>query len=295
MNFEKIFETRRPTLSFELFPPKTEKGMQALRERLPKLVELEPTFITVTYGAMGTTQNRTLEIVCEIKDRFGMEVAHHLTCVGADQAELRQIIETIRSRGIENIVALRGDPPRGEDAFKAVPGGFENASQLVQLIRQTSSCGVAVAGYPETHLEAPDAATDLRYLKEKVDRGADVIITQLFFDNSRFFEFVQRCRKAGIETPIVPGLMPILNVNQIKRITRMCGCTIPGTLLEQLNAAHDDEQVVEIGIRHIVEQSIDLLNKGVDGIHFYVLNRYFQIAEIMKAIRDELRQLRSAD
>ena len=289
MKFPEFYSRDAPVISFELFPPKTKAAAKRLQKRLPKLISLEPTFLTVTYGALGSTRERTLEVVSTIRNRYRYEVAHHLTCVGHTQEELTRILEQIRAEGIENIVALRGDPPAGESEFVPPPGGFRYANQLVEHIRQVDGFGIAVAGYPEKHVEAPDFESDLRHLKHKVDAGADVVITQLFYDNRHFFEFVERCRNSGITQPIIPGLLPILGLPQIRRITGMCGSTIPDSLMEELLEAKEDvSRVREIGIRHTVEQALDLLGSGVDGIHFYVLNRYFHIAEIMAQLRPAL-------
>ena len=243
-------------------------------------------FLGLYYGAMGGTRDRTLEIASLIKNRNGIETAHHLTCVGLTRVEVSEHLTAIHAQGIENIVALRGDPPQGETEFRPAPNGYSHGGDLARHIKQHGGFGIAVAGYPEKHLEAPDFETDLRRLRWKVDQGADVIITQLFYDNRHFYEFVEMCRKKGIDRPIVPGLMPILNVSQIKRITQMCGATIPPELLDRLSeAAEDDERVHELGIAHAVEQARDLLDNGVAGLHFYVLNQYFHIAEIMDRLR----------
>ncbi|MBI2856442.1 MAG: methylenetetrahydrofolate reductase [NAD(P)H] [Chloroflexi bacterium] len=289
MKFADYYRDGHPAISFELFPPRTEAGLAALEERLPRLISLKPSFITVTYGAMGTTRERTLEIASKIRNEYGMETAHHLTCVASSRDEMSEILEDIRKHNIENIVALRGDPPQGEATFTPPKDGYSHANELVQHIRRFGGFGVAVAGYPEKHTEAPDLETDLGNLKRKLDAGADAVITQLYYDNRHFYEFVDRCRSIGIQQPIVPGLMPILNVEQIKRITGLCGATIPPDLLGQLEGAKDDEERVhQIGITHTANQALDLLNHGVPGIHFYVLNQYFHIAEIMERIRPAL-------
>ncbi len=295
MRFRELYRNGHPVISFELFPPKTEKRMAELEARLPGLISLGPSFITVTYGAMGSTQQRTLEIASKIRNQYGKETAHHLTCVGLGRDEITQTLGEIRRNNIENIVALRGDPPKGETTFQAPEGGYSYASQLVEHIRSFGGFGIAVAGYPEKHIEALDLDTDLQNLKRKVGAGADVVITQLFYDNRDFYAFVNRCRTIGIRQPIIPGLMPILNVEQIKRVTQICGSRIPDELLRRLvDAAHDQERVHEIGITHTTNQALDLLNNGVQGIHFYVLNQHFHIAEIMERIGPAMQARRGA-
>ncbi|MEE8348779.1 MAG: methylenetetrahydrofolate reductase [NAD(P)H], partial [Acidobacteriota bacterium] len=295
MKLSAFYASPSPVVSFELFPPNTQEGLTKLEERLPKLIALEPSFLTVTYGALGTTQDRTLELASKIKNSYGMEVAHHLTCVGSTQADISRILDAIRQENIENIVALRGDPPQGQETFEPPAGGYRHGNELVEHIRGFGGFGVAVAGYPEAHVETPDFETDLRNLKRKVDAGADVIITQLFYNNQVFYHFVDRCRALGITQPIVPGLLPILNLQQIQRITQMCGSSIPDALHRKLTEAGEDrDQVRELGIEHTVGQTLDLLRHGVSGIHFYVLNQYFHIAEIMEQIRPALRKKRDS-
>ncbi|OGE20690.1 MAG: methylenetetrahydrofolate reductase [NAD(P)H], partial [Candidatus Dadabacteria bacterium RBG_19FT_COMBO_40_33] len=230
MRFPEYFKDGgKPIISFEIFPPKTDKGMGPLLEIIPELVALGPDYITVTYGAMGSTQHRTLEIASLIKNVYKMETACHLTCVGASRNELDEILRRISDSSIRNIVALRGDPPQGDKTFIPPSDGYAHANQLVEHIRRSESekgqepFGIAVAGYPEKHIEAPSMEIDIANLKRKVEAGGDIIITQLFFDNEFFFNFVERARTAGITVPIIPGLMPILSVKQIKRITSMCG------------------------------------------------------------------------
>jgi methylenetetrahydrofolate reductase (NADPH) len=285
MKLSDLYGSGSPSISFELFPPRTIEALEALEDRLPMLIELGPSFISVTYGALGSNRSLTLEISSLIKNKYGIETAHHLTCVGSSEREITTMLEEIRKHNIENIVALRGDPPRGDLVFNAPADGFSNGDELVKHIRDFWGFGIAVAGYPEKHIEAPDMETDLWNLKRKVDSGADAIITQLYFDNSHFYKFVENCRAIGIEQPIVPGLMPILSVTQIRRITEMCGATIPADLMRKLEDAGDDNSLVhEIGIEHTARQAKDLLDNNVPGIHFYVLNRYFHIAEIMQRI-----------
>lgn len=293
MKFPEPFLTGRPAISFELFPPKSDKALADLDERLPKLLALEPTFLTVTYGALGTTRERTLEIAARIRRQFGRNVAHHLTCVGATRDEISHILDQVAEAGIENIVALRGDPPQGQSEFRPVEGGFRHATELVAHIRARGGFGIAVAGYPEKHIEAPDWQTDLAHLKTKVDAGADIVVTQLFYDNHDFHRFVERCRSVGITVPIVPGLMPIQSVDQIKRITSMCGSSIPGALASALEAVRDQPaKVHELAIEHCAAQAAQLLRAGVPGIHFYVLNQATQIAAIMERIEPVLAEVR---
>ncbi|MGH9341700.1 MAG: methylenetetrahydrofolate reductase [NAD(P)H] [Acidobacteriota bacterium] len=285
MKFSDYYGRGQTVISFELFPPKTEKGLSDLEGRLPKLISLQPSFITVTYGALGSTRERTLEVVSKIKNDYGQEAVHHLTCVGSKQSDIEQRLQEIREHNIENIVALRGDPPQGTGEFRASEGGYQFADQLVRHIRRFGGYGIAVAGYPEKHVEAPDIETDLQNLKRKVEAGADAVITQLFYENSHFYRFLERCRALGIEVPIIPGLLPILSVQQIKRITGLCGCTIPADLLQKLEKVADrPDEVAKVGVAHTAAQARDLLESGVEGIHFYVLNQDFHIAEIMNAL-----------
>jgi methylenetetrahydrofolate reductase (NADPH) len=291
MKFSELYKSQRPDISFELFPPRTDRTLAELEERMPKLIALDPSLITVTYGALGTTRERTLEIASKIKNVYGMETAHHLTCVGSSREEIGLILEDMRKHNIKNVVALRGDPPRGETEFIPPKDGYSNGNQLVEHISRVGEFSIAVAGYPEKHMEAPDFKTDIQYLKRKMDSGADVIITQLYYDNRHFYDFVERCRAAGMNQPIIPGLMPLLSLEQIKRITSNCGATIPAELLRQLEDAGDDaERVHEISIAHTTNQALDLLSQGVVGIHFYVLNRHFYMVEIMERIEPALRR-----
>ena len=288
-----------PVISFEIFPPKTQKGMDNLQNELSQLVILNPDFITVTYGAMGTTREKTLDIASQIKNHFGVESACHLTCVGATKNELDNIIQNIHDAGVTNIVALRGDPPEGENAFIQPEDGYSYGNELVDHIRNfedragnNNHFGIAVAGYPEKHIEAPELDTDLANLKRKVDAGADIIITQLFFNNDFYYDYIKKVRDIGITVPIVPGIMPILSSKQIKRITSMCGTSIPKELKDKLDAAvDDDDKARDIGIEQCIKQSKDLLAHGVPGIHFYVLNKSGHMKRIMEALSGDLEKL----
>jgi methylenetetrahydrofolate reductase (NADPH) len=269
-----ILAARRPAFSFEFFPPKDQAGTDALLATVEKLRPLKPAFVSVTYGAGGSTRARTLEVTKSIKRDLGIETMAHLTCVGASVGELRTVLDDIAGSGIENVLALRGDPPRGESRFVASPGGFEYASDLVGLVRDEYDVCVGGACYPEKHPEAHDAASDLRSLARKVEAGARFLITQLFFDNEAYFGFVGRARRAGIDVPIVPGIMPITNVDQIERFTRLCGATIPARLLAELDARRDEpEAILDLGVAYATLQCVDLLARGAPAVHFYTLNK----------------------
>jgi len=263
-----------PCFSFEFFPPKTEEGRRALLRTVEDLRPLEPGFVSVTYGAGGSTQERTVDLVREIR-ATGLETMAHLTCVGHTREEIGSLVEHFLAMGVENILALRGDPPSGQREFQPPAGGFRYASELVRFIRERDHrlC-VGGAGYPEGHVETPSRDDDLRNLKAKVDAGLDFVITQLFFDNAFYFDFVERARRMGVNVPIVPGIMPITNFEQVARFTRMCGATVPMRLQIALERVrHDAQAVTQLGVAHAVVQCMELLQRGVPGIHFYTLNR----------------------
>jgi methylenetetrahydrofolate reductase (NADPH) len=264
----------RPAFSFEFFPPKDDAGTAAFLTTVEKLRSLKPAFVSVTYGAGGSTRARTVEVTKSIKRDLGIEAMAHLTCVGATVDELRSVLNEVDGAGIENVLALRGDPPRGETRFTPTADGLEHASDLIRLVRSEYDFCVGAASFPETHPEAVDAAADMRALRWKVEAGAEFLITQLFFDNELYFAFVERARRAGIDVPIVPGIMPITNAEQIARFTRMCGATIPARLLAELEARKDEpEAVLDLGVAYATLQCVDLLARGVPAIHFYTLNK----------------------
>lgn len=258
-----------------------------LFEHVARLVEFDPQFITCTYGAGGSTQDTTLGIVSRVHREFGLPVATHLTCVGATVDQLREYLRRAAEAGVENVVALRGDPPKGDDKFRPVPGGLSYANELVSLVRdEFSQLGIAVAGYPEVHQEAPSPQADRTNLKRKVDAGADVVITQLFYDNADFFTFRDRCREIGIGVPIVPGLLPITNFAQVKRITALCGAKLPAALTSGLEAVGDDDAAqFALGVDFAARQTRELLQAGVPGIHFYVLNRSEATARVLSEVK----------
>jgi methylenetetrahydrofolate reductase (NADPH) len=285
MRISEAYGHDRFGLSFELFPPKTDAGIVSLREHVDVLCRYGPSFITCTYGAGGSTREKTPEILSWVKQTYDVPVASHLTCVGSTVDDLRDYLRRMRDLRIENIVALRGDPPRGSEQFQAVPGGLRYASELVTLIHADfPTFGIAVAGYPETHQESPDAATDLRNLKHKVDCGADVVITQLFYDNDDFFAFRDRCDRIGIRVPIVPGLLPVTNLSQIQRITSLCGAKLPSHFLERLAMYQEPEWQFCVGVAQAIDQVDKLLRGGIPGIHFYVLNKSEATEKVLKAV-----------
>lgn len=272
-------------LSFELFPPKTPAGEESLWEHVSQLVAYKPDVITCTYGAGGSTRNKTLGIVTEVKRRFGVKVASHLTCVGSTVEQLREYLREAAAQGCDNIVALRGDPPKGESEFKPVEGGLSYANELVALIRQEfPQFGIAVAGYPETHQEALSFQDDLENLKRKA-AGADVIITQLFYNNRDFFRFRSRCLMLGIDKPIIPGLLPVTNLSQIQRITSLCKACLPEKFVAKLAEKDDPEWQFEVGVEQAIQQTRELLDTGVPGIHYYVLNKSTATARVLEGVK----------
>jgi methylenetetrahydrofolate reductase (NADPH) len=249
-------------------------------------MDFRPDVVTCTYGAGGSTRDKTLDIVEQTKRRFGVRVASHLTCVGSTVEQLRGYLKEVQHRGIENIVALRGDPPRGETAFKPVDGGLSYASELVELIhREFPKLGIAVAGYPETHQEAISPQADLENLKRKVAAGGHCVITQLYFDNRDFFRFRDRCKKLAINVPIIPGILPITNLAQIQRIASLCKAGLPAELVAELNAKDEADWQFDTGVRWAARQAQELIDAGVPGLHFYVLNKSPATAAVLNEVR----------
>jgi methylenetetrahydrofolate reductase (NADPH) len=286
MTIRDAYGDGRFGLSFELFPPKTAEGIDSLFNHVDELAAFNPSFITCTFGAGGSTQDRTLEVIAGVRSRYQASVATHLTCVGLTADQLRDYLVRSVAQGVDNVVALRGDPPRGETSFKPVAGGFSYANELVEFIRREfPDMGVAVAGYPETHQEAPSPQADLENLKRKVDAGADVVITQLFYNNDDFFRFRDRCRELGISAPIVPGLLPVTNLAQIQRIASLCGAQLPPRFVADLERRADDPAgQFEVGVEFAIEQTRGLLASGVPGIHFYVLNKSEATRSVLSAL-----------
>ncbi len=271
----ELLATRRTVRSLEFFPPKDEAGVEALRQTALALKRIAPDFVSVTYGAGGSTRERTAQVSRLLRTELGCTVMPHLTCVGHSREELNGVADQLHADGYRNIMTLRGDPPKGSTEFKAAADGLRYASELVTLLkaRHADFC-LGVAGYPEKHPEAASPDTDLDSLKRKVDAGAAFVTTQLFFDNTVYYRFVKKCRTRGITVPIVPGIMPVLSLKQIKRFTEMCGATLPEKLIKRLEAAGDAPEIVEsVGNEWAVTQIRDLLAHGAPGYHLYIMNR----------------------
>ena len=277
----------RPVFSFEFFPPKTDEGARALMTTVADLRDvLAPDFVSVTCGAGGSTRERTLESVVRIQKELGLTAMAHLTCVGATEAELADEIDRLTDAGIENILALRGDPPLGNATYKPPQGGFAHASDLVAFLRTNFDVEIGGACYPEGHVESADAARDLDWTVHKVRQGVDFLVTQLFLDNRDYFGVLNRARDRGIRVPIVPGIMPITNVAQMERFTKMCGAKIPAELSARLQRFRDDPAaVMAIGIEHAIMQCRELLEGGAPGLHFYTLNKSWATRSILAAVR----------
>jgi methylenetetrahydrofolate reductase (NADPH) len=286
MRIAEILEQRRPAFSFEFFPPKTEDGQATLESTLAVLKDDRPDYVSMTYGAGGATRDRTVELTRWIKNDLGIEAMAHLSCVGEPTERLLEILGQIEAAGVENVLALRGDPPRGETEWTPHPGGLHYSVELIRLIRERFDFCVGAACFPEVHPDAPDRESDINYARAKQEAGAGFLITQLFFDNELYFEFVEDARAAGISVPIIPGIMPITNFGQIKRFTEMCGASIPDELESELNGRADDpEAVAELGVAYATLQCSDLLARGAPGIHFYTLNRSPATRAILAAVR----------
>ncbi|MEL6188180.1 MAG: methylenetetrahydrofolate reductase [NAD(P)H] [Myxococcota bacterium] len=281
-----------PTFSFEFFPPKTEKGEQNLWAVLEELVDLRPSYVSVTYGAGGSTRAKTVDLTQRIQTELGIDAMAHLTCVGATKDQIAEVMDDLRERGVKNVLALRGDPPKGQDRFQRTEGGFGYADELVGFLRDRYGDAICIgaACYPEKHVECGSQYQDLSNLKRKVDAGVDFLVSQLFFDNRLFFDFVDRAHAAGINVPIIPGIMPIQNFDQIKRFTAMCGASIPADLLGELEKrAETPERVQDLGVVHATIQALGLIQGGAPGVHFYTLNKSSATRDIVSTIRVNAR------
>jgi methylenetetrahydrofolate reductase (NADPH) len=286
MRIDQILAGERPVFSFEFFPPKTDAGEQNLYRALAELRTLEPSFVSVTYGAGGSTREKTLEIVKRIREEYDLEAMAHFTCVGASTPELRTTLDEMRRAGIDNVLALRGDPPAGQEEWTKTEGGLEYSRELVELISADYEFAIGAACFPETHIHATSPEDDLEHLAEKVRAGVDFLITQVFFDNALYFDFLGRARAAGIEVPIIPGVMPITQVGQVERMAKMCGASIPDGLHRELHARGENpEAVLDFGVAYATLQCAELLAAGAPGIHFYTLNRSPATRAILSALK----------
>jgi methylenetetrahydrofolate reductase (NADPH) len=281
-----LLSANQPVWSFEVFPPKTAAGLESMYAAVDRLMAFKPAYFSCTFGAGGSTQGPTLDICSEIMRRHGVATMAHLTCVGLTVDALRDFVRQAKARGTSNIMALRGDPPKGQEGFRKVEGGLGYANELVALIhREFPDMGIGVGGYPETHQEASSPEDDLRHLKVKVDAGADAVVCQLFYDNADYYRFVERCRKLGIQVPLVPGLLPIVNFPQIQRITSLCGAKLPKALYSELEKHKDDPAATaRIGAEHARKQTEDLIRQGAPGVHFYVLNQAEAAHQVLTAL-----------
>lgn len=286
MHIKNILQNNQPALSFEFFPPKTEKSANALYQTMQELVPLKPAYVSVTYGAGGTTRERTHDLIVKIQNDTDLTVVSHLTCVGHTKDEIGELLKKYDAAKIHNIMALRGDPPQGQEKFTAVPGGFTYASELVEYIKKNfPHMGIGVAGFPEGHPECPNRLKEIENLKRKVDAGADYICTQLFFDNHDFYDFRERCEIAGIKVPIVAGIMPISSIKGMERMAELAlGAKFPAKLTRALSRAHDDDYVEKVGVHWATNQVMDLIDNGVQGVHFYTLNKSEATRDIFSSV-----------
>jgi methylenetetrahydrofolate reductase (NADPH) len=286
MRIDEILAAGQPVFSFEFFPPKTEVGERNLYAALGELRTLDPSFVSVTYGAGGSTREKTIEIVKRIREEYDLEAMAHFTCVGATVPQLRATLDEMQLAGIDNVLALRGDPPAGEERWSKTEGGLEYSRELVEMIGNGYPFAIGAACFPETHIHAESPQADLEYLAEKVAAGVDFLITQLFFDNALYFDFVSRAREIGIEVPIIPGIMPITHAGQVERMANMCGASIPDGLRRELHARDENpEAMLDFGVAYATLQCAELLAGGAPGIHFYTLNRSPATRAILSALK----------
>ncbi len=287
MKIRELLKTNLTLLSFEFFPPKNPESEDVLDETVSILKRFNPDFVSVTYGAGGSTRDKSLHWTLNIKEKYGLNVMMHLTCIASSKSDIQAITKSLNEKNIQNILALRGDPPVDIPDY-AIKTDFQYANELVDFLQERNSFSIGVAGYPEGHIEAPSLEKDIEYLKKKVDAGADFIITQLFFDNNYFYDFMDRIAQAGINTPIIPGIMPIVNIGQVQRFTQMCGATVPIHLVDQMHTI-EPEDMINIGVEYAIEQCRKLLDFGAAGLHFYTLNRNKATEMILMEIEGDIR------
>jgi methylenetetrahydrofolate reductase (NADPH) len=285
MKISNLYSTNKCTLSFEVFPPARDGSIKDLLIVVNQLARLDPDFISVTYGAGGGTQHMSLEIASGIQNNIGLEVLAHLTCVQATKADIAGILNAFKKKNIQNILAMRGDPPQGEQVFQKTEGGFGYANELVEFIKANYNFSIGVAGYPEKHVEAPNLTVDIENLKRKVDAGADFIITQLFFDNADFYRFRDMAQNKGIDIPIIPGIFPVFNYKQIAKIASLCGAKIPTHFHNTLaRVSENNDEVAKYGMEYSIRQSQDLLDNGIAGLHFYSMNKSRHVTDIVREL-----------
>jgi methylenetetrahydrofolate reductase (NADPH) len=286
MRITERLRTQAPFFSFEFFPPKTDEGVVSLMQTVAALKSLDPAYVSVTYGAGGSTRTRTVDIAKRIQNELDIDVLAHVTCTGSSTDELRELFRELEAAQISNVLALRGDPPRGSDVFVVHAGGLRHASDLVGLLEHEFDFCVGAACYPEKHPEAGSFHADLDAVERKVGAGARFLITQLFFENAHYFEFVARVRARGITVPVIPGIMPITNYEQIDRFTAMCGASIPAALRSELELRRNEpEAVAELGVAFATLQCVELLDGGAPGVHFYTLNKSPATRAVVSALR----------
>lgn len=286
MNFQEIYQTQSKVLSFEFYPPRNISDIEDTKRLMSDLTQSSPDLMTVTYGAGGGTREQTRELVRYIKNDLNTTAVSHITCVGHSREEIKNLLNRLLDAGVKNVLALRGDPPKGQLDFVPHPDGFTNSRDLCKFIRELGQFSIAVAGYPETHKDAKSAEADLEFLKEKVNAGAELIFTQVFFDPEIYFRFVEKAKKIGITVPIVPGVMPVSNFSQLKKFTSMCGSSIPQDLSSSLETLKDQpEDMLKFGIDYAIRQCERLLRNGAPGIHLYTLNKSTQIWPIVSTLR----------
>ncbi len=285
MKIANLFQEKKPIISFEIFPPKSTTPIESIFNTLEEMVKLNPDYISVTYGAGGSSRERTKEIASRIKNQYKVEALAHLTCVGQTTEEINQILKDLEAENIENVLALRGDPPADQPNYDFSTCDFKYASNLVKHIKSCSNMSVGAAAYPEGHVHCLRLSEDLKWLKHKVDQGVDFLVTQIYFDNRIFYNFIENARRIGINCPVSPGIMPVLNSKQIKRMITLCGASMPAKLLIMVDKYGDNPGDMEkAGIEYASRQVEDLLQNGVDGVHLYTMNKHQQITEILKNV-----------
>ncbi len=281
---ERLYNGNK-VFSFEFFPPRTKNGEKLLKSTLDQLSQMQPDFVSVTYGAGGSTREKTEKIVLEISNKYNLEVMPHLTCMGHSHQDIRNMLKKYQDNGITNILALRGDLPKEDSPWQLVEGGPEHAIDIVEIASEFENLTIGVAGFPEKHPEAESLDKDISYLKAKVDAGADFVVSQLFFKNDLYFDYVAKARRAGVTIPILPGIMPVTKLEQLERFREICGCYIPHELEDSLRKEEDPKYIEEIGLAYCAAQCSDLLSRGAPGIHLYTLNQSRSCITIRAALQ----------